>query len=117
MMIPIVDYFFDKIYKLAIIIKLPDKEYSSLTAFSLIEIVTFSVILNLFHETISYTRYTALGVCSLILVMNYYLFLRNKRYLKIRTRYENESKLQNAIGSFFVVIFVIIVFILAIFSI
>lgn len=107
-MIPIVDYFFYKIEKFGRFLELDISPLTALTSFTLIEFFDINIILNILNIKIPIIKtQIIIGVLGL-LFLNYLLFLMNKRYLKIRDKFDKENKLRKNIGSIFVIIFIVI---------
>jgi hypothetical protein len=116
-MIPVLDYFFYKIYKFGLSIKLNDSQFSALTAITLIEIFTLSIILSFLKIKINFTKLLALVLFLTLLLLNYLIFLRNNRYQRIKEKYENEQRKQRIIGSACVILYILLTIFFALYTI
>ncbi len=116
-MIPIIDYFFYKLYKFGLQIKVKDSEFSSLTAITLIEGFNLSIITNLFKINIKATLMSTSFLFFSLLLLNYIVFLRRKRYLRIYERYVNEPKVKKNLGSICVILYIVLTVYFAIYTV
>lgn len=109
-MIPILDYFYYKMFKFALFLKLDDSQFSALTGVTLIEFITVIIVKKIFDLSISINKPKAWLLAIIVLAINYFIFLRRKRYLKIKERYDKEPKWQKIIGSICVIFYILLSF-------
>ena len=107
-------YFFIyyKIYK--VILKTPNKdiaEWSSMTAFSLLLLFNLGyliIITNIYKTLFVFkNQYFMVLIMILILSLNYLLFIRKNRYLKIKKDFSKLSKTKETIFGYLVLLYVI----------
>jgi len=107
------NYLFYRIYSLALRLKVFDGEFSALMTVSVIIYFNILLILDVSdNEFLLNTKEQAVPASLAVIAINFLYFLRKKRFLKIKERYENESMLQKTIGSLIVIIYVIASFFL-----
>jgi hypothetical protein len=106
--IPIIDFLFYKMYKFGIYIKLIDSQFSALTAIVLLEIFNIVTILDFLDIKFSLIKPISLALFLLLLLFNYLLFLRKKRFIEIQTKYDQLDKKSNRIGGFIVVLYILV---------
>lgn len=56
------------------------------------------------------SHFFTIGAFMLVLIMNYYLFIKNKKYLKIGHEFETTHKFSNVKGTIIMFIFLIVPF-------
>jgi hypothetical protein len=115
--IPVIDYLFYKIYKFALSLKLDDSPYTTLTSITLLEFFNLMIIQNLLHIKIPVNKYLVWLFVLVLLFVNYLIFLRKKRYLKIIDRYEGQEAKQKIIGSICVITYTILTIFFAFYTI
>lgn len=106
----LLDYIYFRFYDFLLIFKSYDIYFATihlmsiLEGFLLIRLVPIERFLSV--ETILKSPYLAVSTYVIPLLINYLLFLKGKRYLKILITYENESRLSQKLGRFFIAIFI-----------
>jgi len=102
------NYLFYRIYSLALRLKVFDGEFTAVIAVCLINHFNILLILDVTdNEFLLNTKEQAVIVFCALTAINSLYFLRKKRFLKIKEKYEKESMLQKSIGSLIVIIYVI----------
>jgi hypothetical protein len=116
-MINLIDYFFYKLEKFGRSLKLKDSPFSALAIFTLVEFLVVCINLNIFDFRPKVSKYMVWGCVGLLLGCNYFVFLYKSRYMRIREKYEIENGTRKTIGTIGVILFIIITFFLAFYTV
>jgi hypothetical protein len=84
-----------------------DHAFKAMAALSLLLIWNFITIAIYFDFFDNIDKYTLIFTLISTLVMNYFVFIYNKKYLEIEVLFKNESKSQKKIGGGVILIYAI----------
>jgi hypothetical protein len=84
-----------------------DHAFKAMAALSLLLIWNFITIAIYFDFFDNIDKYTLIFTLISTLVMNYFVFIYNKKYLEIEVLFKNESKSQKTIGGGVILIYAI----------
>jgi hypothetical protein len=100
-------YVFYCIYRVWIKMDGTDHAFKAMAALSLILMWNFITIAIYFEVFDNIDKYTFVVTVIGILVINYFVFIHNKKYLEIEELFKNESKAQKKIGGLATLIYAI----------
>ena len=104
-------YFFYKIYRFTKKLGNWEVAESAMYALCTLEAINLTQLLLvtgvLTRETEHYDKFLLGAICVLLIGINYYLFLRKKKYLEIEKQFKKEGKTQKLFGDVVVTIYVV----------
>jgi len=101
------NYLFYRIYSFALRLKVSDSEITASIAVSVLFFYNVLFIMKLIKFKFINSKNDAIIFGLALIAINFLYFLRKKRFLKIKEKYEKESMLQKIIGSLIVIIYLI----------
>jgi hypothetical protein len=106
-------YIYYKLYKFVCKTNKGIAEWASMIFYSLLlffNIVTVLYYLHLLKSGVLVRNGQGVMVSTevFLLIINYALFIRNRRYLKVLKKYSNETNTYRFIGSFLVILYIIL---------